>query len=761
MLIKDLPKLTMFLTLFIINISSNATDLDLSKEISIARNHVLNNLQELGVSYADINNAQVQSSHRSKHNGVTHIYMRQYVNGIEMHNGDMQIHLDKNGKVFLLHNQFEPNLANKVSTTNPSITANVAIINAFRHLEIRSESTLTKIKDENTTNKSSVFAKTANVLADIPAKLVVALNDKKQSKLAWDLQIQLANAWWNIRVDAATGEIVSKDNWTVNDNYKVFPIPYESPIAPGASHQVISNVADAIASPFGWHDTDGVAGAEFTDTQGNNVIAQEDQNANNGTGFKPDGGAILDFDFTYDPAAEPDAGENLEVGIVNLFYMNNIIHDVMYQYGFDEASGNFQTNSYGNGGSGNDPVNADAQDGGGINNANFGTPPDGTPPRMQMFNWTAPTNFIVNSPASIANNYPAIVTSDFGTILDATGVTGNVELANDNTGTARDACEPLVGFTAGKIALIERGTCAFVVKVANAQTAGATAAIVFNDEARGDAILSMGGTDASITIPSVFIGHTSGITIVSEINNNVNVIMNQPIALRDGDLDNGIIVHEYGHGISNRLTGGRFAASCLENEEQMGEGWSDFFALVMTAQAGDQATDARAMGIFAVGSPSGIRQYPYSTDMTVNLHTFTDLGTPEVSVPHGVGSIWAQMLWEVYWNLVTTHGYDADIYNGTGGNNIALQLVMDGLKLQPCSPGFINGRDAIIAADIANNAGANKCDIWKGFAKRGLGLNALSGNNDVLGDETQDFTYPAECDINPDVLFKNGFEFIL
>ncbi len=36
-----------------------------------------------------------------------------------------------------------------------------------------------------------------------------------------------------------------------------------------------------------------------------------------------------------------------------------------------------------------------------------------------------------------------------------------------------------------------------------------------------------------------------------------------------------------------------------------------------------------------------------------------------------------------------------------GGNNLANQLIVDGLKLQPCSPGFVDGRNAILAADVA------------------------------------------------------------
>ena len=72
----------------------------------------------------------------------------------------------------------------------------------------------------------------------------------------------------------------------------------------------------------------------------------------------------------------------------NLYFTNNRIHDILYRYGFDEAAGNFQVNNYGNGGLGNDAVNAEAQDGGGTNNANFATPPDGQEPRMQMYVWT-------------------------------------------------------------------------------------------------------------------------------------------------------------------------------------------------------------------------------------------------------------------------------------------------------------------------------------------------------------------------------------
>jgi len=89
----------------------------------------------------------------------------------------------------------------------------------------------------------------------------------------------------------------------------------------------------------------------------------------------------------------------------------------------------------------------------------------------------------------------------------------------------------------------------------------------------------------------------------------------------DGEFDNGIIAHEYGHGISNRLTGGRTNTGCLSNAEQMGEGWSDFYALILTMTNSDFATQSRGIGTFAIGESvagPGIRPAPYSTDMIVN-----------------------------------------------------------------------------------------------------------------------------------------------
>ena len=106
---------------------------------------------------------------------------------------------------------------------------------------------------------------------------------------------------------------------------------------------------------------------------------------------------------------------------------------------------------------------------------------------------------------------------------------------------------------------------------------------------------------------------------------------------------------------------------------------------------------------------------------------------------HAKGEVWAAILMEAFWNMVEKHGFDPDWYAGTGGNNMMLQNIVDGMKLQPCRPSFVDARDAILQADQVNYEGRNLCELWRGFAKRGLGAKAQKKGK-------EDFTVPAECD---------------
>src|SRR5687767_13687758 len=209
------------------------------------------------------------------------------------------------------------------------------------------------------------------------------------------------------------------------------------------------------------------------------------------------------------------------------------MHDKLYELGFPEASVNFQVNNFGRGGFGNDAVQADAQDGLGFNNANFSTPPDGSPTvRMQMY------------------------------------------------------------------------------------------------------------------------------------------VFNSPNPDRDGSLDAEIILHEYTHGLTNRLVGGGVGMSQLQSRG-MGEGWSDFYAMALLSEPGDDVNRNYANGGYPTfqlgGQPEnyyfGIRRYPYSTNLAKNPLTFKDIdptqasahagiprsliASPSATVVHNIGEVWCVTLWDV------------------------------------------------------------------------------------------------------------------
>ena len=120
----------------------------------------------------------------------------------------------------------------------------------------------------------------------------------------------------------------------------------------------------------------------------------------------------------------------------------------------------------------------------------------------------------INSPPSIAGVY-AVGTASFGPPLSSPGVSGEVVAALDPVDgsgpTILDACSPLTNAAqvAGKIAIVNRGTCSFVVKAINAQNAGAIGLLVA-DNVAGSPPAGLGGTDPTITIPAVRITLADG-----------------------------------------------------------------------------------------------------------------------------------------------------------------------------------------------------------------------------------------------------------
>ena len=197
----------------------------------------------------------------------------------------------------------------------------------------------------------------------------------------------------------------------------------------------------------------------------------------------------------------------------------------------------------------------------------------------------------------------------------------------------------------------------------------------------------------------------------------------------DYDYDGQTIIHEYGHGVSNRLVGAGTSTSCLSGIQSgaLGEGWSDYFAVsffnnpVLDAYSSQNAT-------------TGMRRQSYEG----YTFTYEDIGNGDYGYEvHDDGEIWAGALWDLRKSL---------------GQSVTDHLVLNGLKSTQCSPSMTDARDAILSADQAANAGANRAKIWQVFARHGLGYSAYGADGSTVTGSQYDAAYDQPPDLQ---LLKN------
>ncbi|KAJ3373367.1 Fungalysin/Thermolysin Extracellular metalloproteinase 5 [Allomyces arbusculus] len=547
--------------------------------------------------------------------GVTAVYVRQLVNGLEVVNADVNINI-KNGQIVAIGDSFyrgaRPSQPDLIALSDAESTSGKLPADAFKALAsfVGAPTPTTvnvMVPAPTTTGNASdrlsapVFMITSEIAErPVPVHYNYVQNGNNL-KLVYSLQLKQPLHWYHGHVNVQTGEVEAVNDWASAAWYPVIPVGEQSPDKGPVVVVDSAAVVLANASPKGWHyDT-----AQRTTTQGNNVKSRSNTE-DPAKDVPPDGGANLDFTKYAPVFASANPNDYAAGSAVELFYLMNIAHDLTYQYGFNEASGNFQVDNGDKGGLGNDAIFAVAQDAESLNTAVFFTPVDGNSPELFMGLYT-------------------------------------------------------------------------------------------------------------LTTPK-----------------------------RDSVFDLVIPHHEFFHGVSNRLTGGPVNPNCLASREAagLGEGWSDMFALAVNVLDKQTVTRNTAAPIapYIAGTPSGLRTFPYTSDMQMNPSTYSLLGTEQYQQVHKIGEVWASMLWEVYWNLVDTYGCGPiEQANLAHGNALWLQLIMDGLKIQTCNPNFVSARDAILTAEVVRTNGAINCLIWRGFAKRGLGTAAVPG---VFVDS---FTVPPQC----------------
>ena len=294
-------------------------------------------------------------------------------------------------------------------------------------------------------------------------------------------------------------------------------------------------------------------------------------------------------------------------------------------------------------------------------------------------------------------------------------MTDVILLAHDGAGASdTDGCEAITTVLTGAIALMDRGNCDFVVKVKNAQIAGAVGAIVANND--GDSILTMGGRDRSITIPSVFIGQSDGAALKGLLPVTGTIRLTDPPPLqRDGDLDSDIVWHESCHGLTWRMIGRMSGAM----SGAVGEGMSDVCAVVINND--DRVAE------YSFDEPVGLRSAPYHD----YPRTYGDVTGSEV---HLDGEVYGAIGWRL-WEIFQLNGLSRDML---------LDDLVDGMNYTPAGPAFEDMRDGILQS-VSNAGNGHECLIWQAFAHYGVGVGATSVTRGKNITVTESFAVPSSC----------------
>ena len=574
----------------IFNLSSPLSAPSQDSSDRIARRFLNRHQDIFGLSNRDLRQLKLEGEDNDQ--GISFLHYRQVIGGVDVFQGQVQVAVSAAGEVIsVMEGMLLPDSS---LLTTPTLSESEGLVTAFKFCGREVAGGFQSVEPRKNHGDRARYASPLGPdFEDVMSELY-AMRVGDRDLLAWHSYIDAGTSeWYEICVDANSGALLFRHNLYADAAQGT--VARRDPIA--TPRTLESFVGDTtINTAAGWMGSSTV-------TTGNNVEAYLDTDANNLPDSNNSAGlsnghassSIQDFTFPFSLGVDPRTQR--PASVTNLFYLCNIMHDFVYRLGFTESAGNFQTNNFGRGGTGNDSVRAEAQDGSGTNNANFATPPEGSRPRMQQFLFTQ----------------------------------GTSNLADD-----RDSSE-------------------------------------------------------------------------------------------DGD----VVLHEYGHGVSNRLVGGPQNTSCLGGTQAgaMGEGWSDYWAITFF-------NDGRVGEYVVNNSTNGIRRAAYTVPANPVHDSYADLGSGGFEV-HRDGEVWAATLWDLRTKL---------------GAAIADRLVLEGMKFTPCSPSFLNARDGILQADQSVNGGANRCAIWTVFARHGMGVSA-TGNNGTTHNAATDV--PTDCNGGTTVFFDN------
>jgi hypothetical protein len=701
-------------------------------------------------------------------NGATVVKLAQQVDGIVVDQGELHVLMHRDGALAAVSGTLLPAVVRPTFVSSPRQALERALDAQYGNL--RARPAIADLGDDAGWQKLEVATDPQLRVTEARTRRVLA-NDSGKMIEAWELEVSgeappdpltdpsIPNPVMLRYVIAdANGTVISRTDLTQHDAfvYRVYAEatgnrrPLDSPLTDFSPHptgfpdgstptfSVPSNlvVMDAFNQTFDKWLPDNAA-----TTSGNNAEAFSDLDGTQtftAGDIRPEvrAGRVLNYgyDTALGPLATPD---QIKAGVVNTFYLVNWMHDWWYDSGFTEATGTGQVDNYGRGGIAGDPVVVLAQAGALVglrDNATMSTPADGRSPRMRVFVFTTRTQTALTTPSGVIRSEGV---SAPPSTFEQSGI---VAIANDGVAPGNDACQPVTTDLTGKIALITfSGVCGSAATVNNAKAAGAIAVILADgtlDDPRGFA------GSAAANIPTLAIGKTDGEALAAAVAvSPVTVTMQSaPFGVeRDGDLDNGVAGHEWGHYLHHRL------AVCNNGQQcgGMSEGWGDFNWLLTQIRERDSRDGTYAQGSYADfdGTPDSgyfsIRRFPYSSDRTKNalsLRHIDDSVALPTGMPgrpnggansevHNAGEVWAVQLFEAFQLLIDEHGIA-----------VARRRMTDyaaaGLLLTPPEATFTEARDAILVAASALDSD-DMILIAAAFAGRGAGSCAVVPSNAV------------------------------
>jgi Zn-dependent metalloprotease len=358
----------------------------LSDPRSDTANNIARNFLEQNASvFALPDVAALELSNEDNDRGTAFLEYFQTVGGLRVFEGEVQVAVNKHGEVLSVREGFL--VTGQQVKLKPQLTEAQGIARAFKFAGRDVFPSFAETYGRASKSDKSRFSNPiSQELEEVTSELNV-MRVGNTARLAWHVYADAGpNAWYEMLVDAHTGELLFRRNLYITAAQGTVYI--ESPLA--GARQLVSFVGDTVINTSaGWMGTSTV-------TTGNNVEAYLDTDANNapdnnnGSGLSTGHASAANQDFTFPFSTAVDPRTQQAAVVTNLFYYNNVMHDFSYGLGFTETARNFQTNNYSRGGLGADSVRAEAQDGSGTNNANFATPPDGQRPRMQQYLFTSP-----------------------------------------------------------------------------------------------------------------------------------------------------------------------------------------------------------------------------------------------------------------------------------------------------------------------------------------------------------------------------------